>query len=360
MFKFHELENMQIEITSNCQASCPMCARNHHGGLPNPLLEINSWTLKDFQDIFTREVIGQVKILIIAGCFGDPIINNDLIDMCRYLKEEKFKGHLRIHTNGSARTISWWKQLANSLPDNHDIVFALDGLADTHSLYRIGTNYETIIRNAKAFINNGGNAEWAFIKFKHNQHQVEQAENLANEIGFRKFTVKNSKRFVKETFDVLDDQGKKIYQLEPATDSTVTFFDKKILTTYKQLVADTQLECQAKTKKEIYIDAARHIFPCCYTAAEPYQRIGNDDLYFLKKQSQEEVKNMIKDLGGLIRVDADNSIKKIFSSEAWQTVWDKHLQNKPLVCVSNCGKHSNITTTDDQFIKKINFVSNNE
>jgi DNA-3-methyladenine glycosylase I len=31
-------------------------------------------------------------------------------------------------------------------------VFGIDGLADTHSIYRVGTDYHKIIENAKAFI----------------------------------------------------------------------------------------------------------------------------------------------------------------------------------------------------------------
>ena len=37
MFKFDQLEIVQVEITNRCQASCPMCPRNIHGGIENPL-----------------------------------------------------------------------------------------------------------------------------------------------------------------------------------------------------------------------------------------------------------------------------------------------------------------------------------
>jgi MoaA/NifB/PqqE/SkfB family radical SAM enzyme len=356
MFKFEELEKIHIEITSNCQASCPMCARNYHGGIVNPNLKILEWTFDDFKNILSSEVLQQIVNLHICGTFGEPILNNDFIRMCKYLKDEKFKGRVTIHTNGSARNIDWWKELAHSLPSNHLVAFALDGLEDTHSLYRIGTQYEMILRNAKSFIDNGGRAEWAFIKFKHNEHQVDKAKEIAHQLKFWKFTVKNSKRFDGDSFEVLDKNDQKMYQLQPASDNTIVFFDKKMLNNYKQLQSQSKLKCQSKTNKEIYIDAAKNIFPCCYMAAEPYLYHWNhENVFFLKKQSKQEVEDIFEDLGGFQTASEGISIKKILNSETWQTVWNKHLSSvKPLVCVSNCGVHPDINaTTDNQIIKKL-------
>ena len=60
MFKFDNLKSIHIELTSNCQARCPMCARNNHGGLPNPLLKIQQWTIEDFKSIITQEILDTV------------------------------------------------------------------------------------------------------------------------------------------------------------------------------------------------------------------------------------------------------------------------------------------------------------
>lgn len=39
MFNFQDLKQVHLEITTRCQASCPMCSRNYHGGLDNPNLK---------------------------------------------------------------------------------------------------------------------------------------------------------------------------------------------------------------------------------------------------------------------------------------------------------------------------------
>jgi MoaA/NifB/PqqE/SkfB family radical SAM enzyme len=44
MFKFNELKTVHLEISTRCQASCPMCPRKYHGGVENPNLKLADWT----------------------------------------------------------------------------------------------------------------------------------------------------------------------------------------------------------------------------------------------------------------------------------------------------------------------------
>ena len=53
----------------------------------------------------------------------------------------------------------------------------LDGLEDTNHIYRRYTDWSKIERNAKTFLNAGGKGSWVFIVFKHNEHQVDEAES---------------------------------------------------------------------------------------------------------------------------------------------------------------------------------------
>ena len=55
MFKFSQLKQIHLEITNNCQASCPMCSRNIHGGIDNPLISLASWDLDMFKHIMNKE-----------------------------------------------------------------------------------------------------------------------------------------------------------------------------------------------------------------------------------------------------------------------------------------------------------------
>ena len=363
VFKFTDLKQIHLEVSNNCQASCPMCSRNISGGLENPLIKVQNWSLDDFKNIMNQEVFDQIDGFYFCGNFGDPILNNDLIDMCRYAKDmARPEINVSIHTNGGAKSTTWWKELAHALPKNHKVIFALDGLADTHSLYRIGTDFNNVIRNATAFIQEGGIAEWAFIKFKHNEHQVDDVRALSKKLKFQYFTVKNSSRFVGEAkTKVLDKSGNVTHYLEPSSDTTIKFIDRKIIDSFKDSIAHAKIDCKVLNNKEVYIDAYKQLFPCCHTASVPYMREQTnfhewgDTVYSIVQTMMSQHHDMIKSLGNMDTTT--RSIKEIINSPEYQSVWQEYWTTKKLfMCVRTCGNGPGIdfSKPKDQFIETTN------
>lgn len=354
MIKFNELRQIHLEISNNCQASCPMCVRNHHGGIDNPLLRINNWTLEQFKNIISHEVLNQIDDIYFCGNYGDPLMNDQLIDMCRYATEYKPDIYIRIHTNGGIRNTKYWEELVSALPKKHLVVFAIDGLEDTNHIYRIGTSFKKIIENAKSFINKGGIAEWAYIIFKHNEHQTIAAEQLAKSIGFKNFIKKNSNRFMLEdTFDVYDKNKNVIYKLEPPTENKVVFFDKNIINTYREVAKHSEIKCMAIEQREVYIDCFGNLYPCCFIAMIPYNYYSKDNIIAnIRDEILEQFNNLMHELG--TTNCNTNSIKDIIDSEAYQTVWDKYWSDpKLLTCVRTCGTNK-FSKPKDQFIERNN------
>lgn len=354
MFKFSELKQIHLEITNNCQASCPMCSRNTHGGLENPLLQLNSWTLEDFKTIMSPKVLAQVNSYYFCGNFGDPLLNNDLLAMCEYSAQTSPNVQIRIHTNGSLRSKEWWEQLARALPKQHCVIFAIDGLEDTNHLYRIGTNFNKIIENAQAFISAGGNAEWAFIRFKHNEHQVARAKQLAEVYGFKTFTMKDSSRFLMESkYPVYAKDGSTTHYLEPAGVSEIKFIDKKLIDNYRNVVKQVDIKCQAIEIKEIYIDAFKNVFPCCFIAMIPYIPLNTDAAIVpIREDILQQYKSLVADLGGIDALNATKvSVKDIINSSAYQSVWQRYWDAKGLItCARTCGVTTAYSTPKDQFV----------
>ena len=358
MFKFNELRSIHLEITNNCQASCPMCARNYHGGQENPLVKVTNWTLDEFKVIFTQEVMMQLRGVYFCGNFGDPILNNDLIPMIEHLAQNAPHLVVNVHTNGGARNVEWWRSLAKALPKHHNVCFGLDGLEDTLHIYRIGVNYETVIRNAKAFIGAGGTAEWAFIKFKHNEHQEDDARRIAKELNFSMFTLKNSSRFLGEPkYRVIDKQGEVTHYIEPPSDNKMHFISKDMINNYKTTVLPLEIKCKVQNDKEIYIDAYKNIMPCCWLASIPYTQYDYDNVnaalrYEIKRQHSE----LVADLGNTSAVTV--GIKNVIDSTAWQSVWETYWTTKKLImCARICGQSSEISKPDDQFLERQNLNS---
>lgn len=357
MFTFNELKQLHLEITNNCQASCPMCVRNVHGGLENPLVKIENWSVERYKTIVNQEVLEQINLIQFCGNYGDPLLNNDLLEMIDYSVKINPNVSIKIHTNGSLRNKDWWSKLAKTLPHNHSVIFALDGLEDTHHLYRIGTDFNKIIENAKEFIANGGIAEWTYLRFKHNEHQVDEARQMAAELGFSTFIMKDSARWVlDDKFPVYDKNKNTTHYIEPSQWSQIKFITRDTLTNYKSILEKTEIDCYALKVKEVYVTAQGLVFPCCWLGVIPYQTYDHEhELVFIRKEILDQYYKLVESLGGEDSINAEKrSIKDIINSSEYQTVWDRFWsQDKLITCVRSCGKIPEIISKpNDQFITK--------
>jgi MoaA/NifB/PqqE/SkfB family radical SAM enzyme len=257
MFKLSEVRSVHFEITSKCQASCPMCPRRINGGILNPLISLNEVSLSQFKEWFSIEFIQQLKDFNMCGNLGDPIIAKDTLEIFKYLRLHNPGITLIMHTNGSARSVLWWQSLAIA---RVQVTFGIDGTADTHSLYRIGTDYHQILYNAGIFIQAGGKAEWHMLVFKHNEHEVSVCQSTSEELGFAKFSAKNTSRFKDNKFHVLDEAGKTTHVLHPTTKSI------NMTSRVKSAIIDIKpvIQCKAQRTTQIYISAAGIVSPCCW------------------------------------------------------------------------------------------------
>jgi MoaA/NifB/PqqE/SkfB family radical SAM enzyme len=105
MYKIEDIKDVHIEITTRCQARCPMCPRRINGGVLNPLMTLTEIDLETFKNWFSIEFIQQLNSLFMCGNLGDPIIAKDCLEILQYLKEVNPNIRLSMHTNGSARSL---------------------------------------------------------------------------------------------------------------------------------------------------------------------------------------------------------------------------------------------------------------
>jgi MoaA/NifB/PqqE/SkfB family radical SAM enzyme len=351
---------MHIEISNRCQASCPMCPRNIKGSIENPLIQNAEWTLSEFKTIFNSDLLEHLEFLTMCGAFGDPMMNDDVLDMCKHLRDTS-NITLHLHTNASARKPEWWAELARSMPKEHRVVFALDGLADTQALYRVGTDWHKVIENAKAFISAGGLATWHFVRFRHNEHQVDACRQLAKELGFKTFIVRNTRRFDAADFKVYNRKGKVTHILQQPTDNVIKFVDRAALEGWKSWDKASEMNCYALDTHEIYVDAHRTLLPCCITASFMYtnydksveQKLGIFDpissQHDIGSEIQQQWWDTINELGGLEALDARKGIKEIMETPAWQTLLKKKWgENGSGVCTVMCSASSPFLAMLDQ------------
>jgi len=343
-----------------------MCPRNIHSGIDNPFLKINDWTYEDFVTIFDEEVVKQVKTFLFCGSFGEPVLNNDILKMCKYIKIKNPEAHVMIHTNGSLRKPDWWAELVSVLPNSHQVFFAIDGIdSKTHALHRVGTDLNKVMENAKSFISAGGYAVWNFIRFKHNQEQVIAARSLSQQLGFSEFSIKDTRRFTGPNFKVLDSSGAVTHYLESNTDNLIHYVDKGVIeSTYNTWSKSNNIYCYAKDdNSSIYIDAHLTMLPCCILSSFLYTSYDESILrkygLYNEKTSvnslgiklKKQVYEIISEMGGIDNLNArDVGIKEIMNSLSWQTIWQEKWNNHgSLVCMLMCSKASPFISIEGQF-----------
>lgn len=257
-----------MEITTKCHARCPQCSRNFRGDT-NPILPQVELSLSDAEQVFPPSFVKQLGELHICGNYGDPTAAQDTVEVMQYLRATNPDMMLQIMTHGSARSVEWWAALASIGVRSH---FAIDGLEDTNHIYRQRTNWKTIMRNATAFIEAGGHAIWEFIVFGHNEHQVEEARSLSERMGFKKFNVKKSARFLYRTEqEIFATDGSVTGMLRAPTKREFTndglvavWKDYSDGDRHRQYIDTTEISCKAANTRGIFVSAEALVFPCCY------------------------------------------------------------------------------------------------
>lgn len=317
MYNYTDINSVHLEVTSKCQAKCPMCARRLQGGIISPFIKLEEITLDQFIKWFPIKFVNQLAYLNMCGNLGDPIVAKDTLQIFQYLRSSNQDIGLSMHTNGSARSHSWWRLLAQ---EKVRVTFGIDGLSDTHALYRIGTEYHKILHNAIEFIKAGGEAEWTMLIFKHNEHQVDECRELAASLGFTKFNSKNSSRFKNGQFNVLDEAGRTVNILYPTS--------KSASMTSKVKVAQEEvlpiINCKAKEQSQIYISATGSVAPCCWLDVEWLPPVSDSRIDYMDK---------ISDMPNL----HNQSLQEIFDSGYFSKIsncWDSTGLRE---CSKQCG-----------------------
>jgi MoaA/NifB/PqqE/SkfB family radical SAM enzyme len=327
LYRYADVRTVHLEITNKCNASCPQCSRSDSGGPVNPLLPLTELSFADVQKIFPTDFICQLKMLLVCGNYGDAIVAEDTLQICRFFRQTNPSILIGFHTNGSARTSDWWQELASIVSPGY-VRFGIDGLADTNHLYRRGTNWKTLMRNVEAFIEAGGHAEWDFIMFEHNEHQVEEARALSKSMGFEKFLVKRTNRFFDHaglegfhsSTPVKNRDGAITGHLHVPSDDdrqNPSFVAAESLKrkygSLRTFFADSEISCRVAPEGSIYVSATGHVVPCCWLGTHAHrQEFNSSNDVFLRG---------IEALGGMERLDARlHSIKDIVDGPIFQDV----------------------------------------
>jgi MoaA/NifB/PqqE/SkfB family radical SAM enzyme len=342
MYRYENVREVHLELTTRCNAACPQCPRNLSGGAVNPGLPLVELGLGDIRCIFPTELVKRLRKLYACGNYGDPMVAKDTLAIFEHFRAENAAMELGMFTNGSGRTESFWRALAKV---TSYVRFSIDGLEDTNHIYRRGTEWLRIMASVEAFIGAGGRAEWDFIVFKHNEHQIEQARTLAGELGFKRFFVKKTSRFFSagnvSARQVRERDGTSAYVLREPDDPRLknpAVVHLAQVGRFAEYQAETEITCKAAAHSRIYVSAEGLVFPCCWTGAlyPPNKPVGTAQMWDLVRRLPD----------GKASLDARRaSIQAIVEGPFFQDLvpagWAKRSVKDGRLepCVRSCGAH---------------------
>lgn len=272
-----------LEISDRCQAGCPMCGRTKLlDGTDSSYINNVDLTYEEIYNAFPPEYLEESKFdyVNVCGSFGDPLMNPDAFKILEHFASRGIE--TALFTNGSLRNEKWWYELGQMFAKGHPknyAYFAIDGVdQETHEYYRRFTKLDKILKNAKAFMDGGGKAIWNFIVFKHNEHQVKEAQRISQEMGFWKFSAVKTDRFILHDIrDGIDKKGRE-FSLERPTDEQWLIdaqhsYARTMIEYYKNYekrlengdTVESKISCEVAPKGQIFVGADGFVFPCCYT-----------------------------------------------------------------------------------------------
>lgn len=311
MWSAETLEWIDIELTSFCNIKCKGCFRV----LSNEAEKILNKKYIDLETIkkrFQKFMFPNLKVVNFCGSVDEPTTHPQFFEIVEHFSD--WNVHINVATNGSLKTVSWWRQLAQILPSSHRVTWGIDGIDETSEIYREGSSFAKVQENFRSFIAAQGKAVWQFIEFEHNMHQTEQAKQIAKDEGFKDFKLIISHR--KDTGNI------KHVKVENQESSCIS--------------------CKYSNQKRIFINHMGNVIPCCHLNSKMLEFAVNGK----QKDKFEDIlldSNYTNDIN-LANVNIETALQgKVFTSiiDSWNS------NSKISKCVSFCKLNNR-----DKFIKE--------
>lgn len=190
---------IELELTTKCTLGCIACPRN------GSWKDRSVWNTGMMDKNIAMNIIKNTNYsnYNFVGAYGDCIYHPDFHEIIECaLTADKF---IMVETNGSHRNEEWWEETANlSWNNKANFRFSIDGLEDTNHIYRMNSNWDSIITGVRMMTSLSEERRpiisWKYLVFPYNEHQVEEARQLAQELGMRFYPVKSLRNYTEKWF----------------------------------------------------------------------------------------------------------------------------------------------------------------
>ncbi len=256
---------ISIETGNICNLKCPLCPTGRRDGdVSRGFMNFESY----------KRIIDELQndlLLVRLYNWGEPLLNKNLLPMIRY-----------AHDLGMGVTISTNlnildRDTAHQLMDAglQKMFVSCDGISDeTYDVYHVGGDYTTVMDNIRMLIDEKNRLPgcdtriiWLFHVFRHNEHEVDRAREMAREMGISIRINKMRTDMGKEIFETAEKAIERDRDWIPEDPRYCAFdLDKK--------EAKQKKDFCSLPWKETVINWDGTVLPCCSVYQEKYS-FGN-------------------------------------------------------------------------------------
>lgn len=248
------IEEIEIELTSICNAKCQLCYRNYKSYKPSKII-------RPIDDVISQlDSYKSLKRIKLVGVESEPTIHPEFLKLITWLKSKDI--HIEICTNGDTKTVDFWRKLGILLDEDDEVYFTICGSTqELHQRYRRNTRLDRILRNAAAMREAGKSTDYAqCIRFSYNDKDF-------NSKKFQDMVSNFSHVYWTETYlhkdlnNYVDIEG--MEYLTPPTQKQDSYYKVELLAN-ALFKADGFKEtlCMAEESKSIQIDVHGNLYPC--------------------------------------------------------------------------------------------------
>ena len=337
---WNQFNQLQIDLTSHCNAKCPGCIRNINGGETIPNLDLNHLDKTLLKErLFSYIPNNKITEIKFNGNWGDCLMHPDFLEIIEDILSCGHDNNIFICTNGSLRTTDFFYNLAKTLRKfrTHRVQFAMDGLEDTHSLYRRNTSFKKLVENIQAFVRGGGRAEIVTTAFDYNIHQLDEIRDLARDIGCSTWQLRRSHShnmtvYADTPYFISTDKSKDISGQRVKFETRRSKYSDNPLDVIQSREPEGHV-CPWFDNGEIQIDPWGYVYPCCH--------MGHLGAYYNKKNVEihEEELELFHDTDFNLE---NHNLKNFSIDQILNNYWffkklDSKLNSKPYIfCKQEC------------------------
>lgn len=182
--------NVSIEPTTSCNLGCPECP----SGLKNFTRPTGNLEYDFYKK--TLDEIGDRLIYLYFYFQGEPYLHPKFLELVKYASQK----NIYTVTSTNAHFLTERKAQETIASGLDRILISIDGTTqETYEQYRVGGSLEKVIEGTKNLVKAKREANsktphiiFQFLVVRPNQHQIEEVQKLANELGVDEVKLKTA------------------------------------------------------------------------------------------------------------------------------------------------------------------------